>query len=93
VTRSRPNKAVDVMVNQPSRYRSSRNEQNRFVFFPLRSGWFGYRPLNSVAKGLIDFAARPKPMQQDGKFSRHCDACSFLGVLSATLAEFHSESS
>jgi len=30
--RSRPNKAVDVMVNQPSRSRSSRNEQNRFVF-------------------------------------------------------------
>ena len=56
--------------------------------FLLRGGWFGYRL--SVIKRLVNFAARPKPMQQDGKFSRHRDGCSFLGVLPATLAEFHS---
>ena len=31
--------------------------------FPLRSSRFGYRSWTSVAQGLIDFAARPEPMQ------------------------------
>ena len=40
---------------------SKRTKQIRV--FPLSSGRFGYRLLNSVAQGLIYFAARPEPMQ------------------------------
>ena len=60
VTRIHPNKAVDVIVNQPREADCFGTKQKTDVF-PLRRGRFGNG--FSVTERLIDFAARPEPMQ------------------------------
>ena len=67
VFRSHPNKAVDVVTNQPPRNKSSfSSDQNRYLFRSHRARLCsdGLRWLRdrTVAEGLIDLAARPKPM-------------------------------